>query len=105
MDLLVKQAWQSTGSSGGLPAIELLLSAAYTVMYVDHSTLATTQSFSFQSAQESSGPWFLEGSTQLSTATSTRFGLRVTGPVGPWVRPYLHTESTGLYNVILLGVG
>lgn len=105
MELVVNQGWLSTGSSGGLPAIELPISAAYTVLYIDHSTLATTQSFSYQSAQYSSGPWFVEASTQLSTAVSTRFGLRVTGPVGPFVRPYLHTTSTGTYNFILYGVG
>ena len=105
MDLIINQSWLSTGSSGGMAAIEVPISAAYTVMYIDHSTLATTQSFSYQSAKESTGPWFIEGSTQISTAVSTRFSLRVTGPVGSFVRPYLHTASTGLYNVQLIGVG
>lgn len=105
MDLLVKQAWLSTGSSGGLPAVEMPFSAAYSVMYVDHSTLATTQSITYQSGLESTGPWFLEGSTGMTTVASTRLIMRVTGPVGPWVRPYLHTASTGTYNIILIGVG
>lgn len=105
MDLIVKQAWVSTGSSGSVGALEVPLGMSYATMYIDHSTLATTQSFSFQSAQESSGPWFIEGTTQIATAASTRFKFQITGPVGPWVRGYLHTASTGTYNVFLLGVG
>lgn len=106
MEQIVKQAWASTGSSGGMAAIELIHCPSYAVMYIDHSTLATTQSFSFQSAQESSGPWFIEGSTQIAAANaSTRFAMRVTGPIGPWVRPYFHSASTGNYNIILLGGG
>ena len=107
--LTVKQTWtianSAAGSSGGLTAIELLDSPAYAVMYVDHSTIATTNSVSFQSAQNSTGPWLTEGSTQLATGNvSTAFAMRVTGPIGPFVRPFFGTASTGAYNVLLLGV-
>ena len=106
MDLIVKQGWVSTGSSGGLAAIHVPCQPSYSVLYVDHSTIATTQSFSLQSAKESSGPWLNEASTSISTtAGSTRNALRVTGPLGPWVRPYFHTASTGTYNLEFLGVG
>lgn len=104
MNPIVNQVWTATGSSGGLTAVQLPIPPAFSVLYVDHSTLATTQSFSFQSARESSGPWINEGSTAISTASSTRLALRVTGPVGPWVRPYLHTASTGEYGFQLIGV-
>lgn len=111
MDLVVKHAWNidrsvaSTSSSGGLTAVYLPISVQYTMLSVAFSTLATTQSLSYQSALESSGPWFIEASTQLSTAVSTRMVMRVAGPVGSWVRPYFHTASTGAYDVLLLGVG
>lgn len=102
--LTVKQAWTSTGASGGLAAIELRDPPTECVFRVGVSTLATTQSISLQSAQESSGPWVIEASTQITTAASTAYVMRLTGPVGPWVRPYLHTTATGTYAVMFLGV-
>ena len=105
MDLLVKQAWSSTGASGGLAAIEVPNGMHQTVLYIDCSTLATTQSASLMAAQRSTGPWFVEASTQIATAVSTGFGLRVTGPIGPYVRPYLHTASTGTYGFTLTSIG
>ena len=105
MALITKQAWTSTGTSGAMTAIEVPESPNYAVLYVDHSTLATTQSASFQTAQNSTGPWFIEGSTQIAAANATtNFAMRVTGPIGPWVRPYLHTSSTGSYDFLLIGV-
>ena len=100
----VKQTWTSTGSSGGLTAIEMPDPAELLVLYIDHSTLASTNSISLQSAQNSSGPFFIEASTVISTAVSTGFALRVTGPMAPWVRPYLHAASTGIFNFTLIGV-
>ena len=106
MDLIVKQGWTSSGASGGLSAILLPTPPTYSVLYVDHSTIATTQSFSLQSAKGSTGPWVNEASTSISTTVgSTRNLLRVTGPLGPYVRPYLHTASTGAYNLEFIGVG
>lgn len=105
MDLIAKQAWTSTGSSGALATIELPIVPTYSVLYIDFSTLATTNSFALQSALASSGPWFNEGSTDISTAISTRLALRVTGPVGSFVRPILKTASTGAYNFQFIGVG
>ena len=102
--LTVKQAWASTGSSGGLTALEIPDPHQFTNFHIAHSTLATTNSVSLQTAQQSSGPWFIEGSTQLSTAVSTAFVMRISGPVGPWVRPYIHTASTGQYDFMLIGI-
>ena len=103
--LMTKQAWHSTtGSSGGLTAIELVEPPAYTVLYIDHSVTVATNSVSLQSAQFSTGPWFIETSTVTSSAVSTNFALRVTGPIGPWVRPYLHATSTGTFDFLLVGV-
>ena len=90
-------------SSGGLTAIEIPFSPQQSVLYLQHSTLATTNSVSFQTAQQSSGPWFIEASTALSTAVSTQHALRVTGPFA-LMRPYLHTVSTGAYRLRLLAV-
>ena len=103
--LIIKQAWASTGSSGGLTAIEMLDPPGNAVFHIAHSTLATTNSVSFQTAQQSSGPWFIEGSTQLATGNvSTAFLMRIDGPVGPFARPYIHTASTGQYDFLLIGI-
>lgn len=90
-------------SSGGLTAVTIPFPPVNSVLYIQHSTLATTNSVSFQTAQQSSGPWFGEASTGLSTAVSTQIALRVTGPY-MIMRPYLHTVSTGAYRLRLLAV-
>lgn len=105
MDLMLKQGWTSTGTSGALSAIEAPAGMAYATFYVDCSTLTTTQSISLQAAQASSGPWFIEASTQIAVNISTAFGMHITSPVGPFVRPYLHSPGTGFYNILLVGVG
>jgi hypothetical protein len=101
--LEINHAWTSTGSSGGLDAVEVRFGVAQSVLSVLFSTLATTNSVSFQTAQGSSGPWFTEGSTSISTAAAGLVVLRVTGPY-TWMRPYLHTASTGTYALRLTGV-
>jgi hypothetical protein len=103
--LEINHTWTSTGSSGavGTP-VRLDFGVVESVMSVAHSTLATTQSWSFQTAQESTGPWFTEASTSISTTVGAgNSAVRVTGPFS-WVRPYLHTASTGTYTIKLLGV-
>ena len=104
--LTIKQGWTSTGSSGAFAAVNLQGSDQFTqaAVYVDHSTLATTQSINIESAQESTGPWLTEASTVMSTATSTNFVMRIAGPIGPFVRPRLLTSATGFYDVLLMGV-
>lgn len=98
----INQTWTSTGSSGGLTAVYLAAGAIESVLMVQYSTIATTQSVSFQTAQQSSGPWFTEASTGLSTASGGQVALRVTGPY-LWMRPYIHTASTGTYTFRLIG--
>lgn len=110
MDLLVKQTWtvdRSAAAASGVmaSAIEVPLGMAYASIYLDCSTLTSTQSFNFESAQESTGPWFIEKSTAIAVNTSTRFLMNVVGPVGPWVRARLLSASSGTYHVLFLGVG
>lgn len=102
---VVNQVWHSTGSSGAVAsAIRLPQQARDVALFIAHSTLASTQSASLQSAINSSGPWFLEGSTQIANGNvSTVFKLAPTGPVGRWVRGYLHSASTGDYDFMLIG--
>lgn len=101
--LEINHVWTSTGgSSGGLTPVYLDFGAQNSVLYVSHSTLATTNSISFQTAEASSGPWAIDASTGISTGASTAFALRLTGPYG-WVRPYFHTVSTGDYRIRLIG--
>lgn len=99
--LEVNHRWTSTGSSGGLTAIRTDGFQLESVLYVFYSTLATTQSVSFQTSEESTGPWVIEATASISTAVSSAAAIRVTGPY-TWVRPYIHTESTGTYNFRLV---
>lgn len=103
--LLVDQPWTSTGSSGGLAAIQVPDGVMESVLYCQASTLATTQSFSLQTAINSSGPWFIEASTALAATANdaAAANLRLTGPY-KWVRPRLNSASTGTYHLRLLGV-
>lgn len=101
--LEIDHVWTSTGSSGGLTPVYLQAGCDYAVLYVQRSTSATTNSVSFQTAAESSGPWFTEASTSISTGASTQVVLRVTGPFR-YMRPYLHTASTADYTLRLMAV-
>lgn len=101
--------WTSTGSSGGatnLTPVELRAGASYSALFVQTSTLASTQSFSFQTAQSSAGPWYTENSTSIGAdANNTAQGvIRVTGPY-KWMRPRLNSASTGTYTLRLIAVG
>jgi len=104
--LELKQTWTSTGSSGGLTAVEAPFGVSYTALFCQASTLASTQSFALQTAQRSTGPWFTEGSTSIAATAnvSAQAVLRLTGPY-LWVRPYLNSESTGTYTLTLVAVG
>lgn len=104
MSLEYDFGWTSTGSSGALTAVEVRWAAVESAFYVQHSTLTSTQSISLQSAIDSTGPWVTETSTSISTAVSTAFVLRVTGPINRWVRPYIHSASTGEYKFRLVGI-
>lgn len=100
--LEVNHVWTSTGSSGGLTAIYLDGFQTESVLMCQFSTLASTQSFRFETAQESTGPWFNEGSTAISTAVTGQVVLRITGPY-TWMRPYIQSASTGTYQFRLIG--
>ena len=97
-------AWDSTGTSGGMTIVSLPFPPVQSALYIQYSTLATTQSVSMQTAQQSTGPWVIEASTSISTAASTQIVFRVTGPY-PFMRPYLHTSATGTYRLRLLAIG
>lgn len=98
-------AWQSTGATGGMTAVQATFPPSYCVLYCEASTLATTNTFQLQTAAHSSGPWVTEGSTDVAATNSVKGAavLRLTGPFG-WVRPYTKTISTGDYSYRLIGV-
>jgi hypothetical protein len=103
--LEINAVWTTDGaSSGGLTPVQVRFGAAQSVMTLQHSTLTTTQSWSFQTAQESSGPWFIEASTSIAANLSTAESLRITGLGAGFVRPYLHSASTGTYQFRLTGM-
>ena len=105
MELLYKQGWTASSGAVALAAVEVPVGAAYNAFYVAVSTLATSQSITLQSAQESSGPWFVETSTEVSTAASTAYKMFISGPIGPFVRPVMRTNASGAYSFLLIGVG
>jgi hypothetical protein len=100
--LEINHAWTSTGSSGGLEPVYLDFPPMTSVLMIQMSTIATTQSISFQTAQSSGGPWVNEATASVSTTASSANNIRVTGPY-TWMRPYIHTASTGTYAFRLLG--
>ena len=99
----LNHVWTFDGTSGGLTPVEVQFPPTESALFVQNSTIATTNSFSFQTAQASSGPWFTEASTSVSTLAAAQTVLRVTGPY-LWMRPYFPTKSTGAYTVRLLAV-
>lgn len=100
--LEVDFTWSSTGTSGGLAAVHVQAAVRDSVLYCHHSTLASTQSFGFQTAIASTGPWYTEGTGAVSTALNGLVAVRVTGPY-VFMRPYLNSASTGTYTFRLLG--
>ena len=105
--LEIAHTWTSTGSTGtwntpvflDVPPTDLAL-------FVQCSTIATTNSFELQSALSSGGPWLTEGSTAVAaTATVSALSvLRLAGAIGGWVRPVTKTASTGDYTIKLVGI-
>lgn len=104
MGLIINQVFGSTGSSGIIGTVECKHGVQNVTCYVNHSTLASSNTFEVQTAIESSGPWFSEGSTAISTAASTTFRLQITGPVAPFIRARLQNASTGQFNVLFIGL-
>lgn len=105
--LLINQVWTLDGSStsvGNTP-VELPIPPSYSLLTVSCSTIASTTSFQFQTAQASTGPWFVEGSTSISATASvpSQDTIRVTGPF-TWMRPVLKTPSTGVITFRLVAV-
>ena len=74
-------------------------------MYGIFSTINATNSYRVETAQESTGPWFSEGSTSVAINASTGVTtvIRFTGPY-VYVQPYLQSASTGTITFTLVGV-
>lgn len=106
MMLEINHTWTSTGSTSGWNTpVKLDFPCVESVLSVSASSIASTTSFQFQTAQESTGPWAVEGSTSISAdANNTSLDrIRVTGPF-TWMRPVLKTAVSGTYTFKLLGV-
>jgi hypothetical protein len=107
--ILIDHVWAipaAGSSSPTIDAIELKHEApSYSALYCAASTLATTQSFSVQTAISTAGPWVTEGSTSLP-ATGNAAGANVLRLTGPYrcIRPVLNTASTGTYTFRLVAV-
>lgn len=102
----LNHVWTSTGSSGGIAnPVSIDFAMTHCVLYCQSSTLASTQSFSLQTAMAATGPWFTEGSTSISASATVQSldALRLTGPA-LFVRPYLNHSSTGTFTFRLVGV-
>lgn len=104
--LEVNHTWTPDGaSSGGLTPVEVPFGVLQASLYVQSSTLASTQSFQLQTAQNSTGPWFSEGSTSLAaTASVAAQAVLHLSASFIWARPYLNSASTGTYLIRLIGV-
>ena len=105
MGLILSQVFLSTGAAGVMGQVECRHGVQNLSCYIAHSSLTSTASFQLESAIDSTGPWFVEGSTSSTGANvSTTFRLQITGPVAPFVRVRLLATSTGQFNVLLMGV-
>lgn len=104
MPLEVNHYWSHNGDSGGLTPVRVDGMATYSALYVQASTIATTMSFQFQTAPQSTGPWASEGSTSVSATANAgaQDVLRLTGPY-EWMRPYFPTKSSGTFTIRLIG--
>lgn len=109
--LEVNRTWAipaATSSVAGLTLSPVKLGVAplYTALYLESSTIASTQSFALQTAASSAGPWVTEASTSVS-ATNNSTTCDVLRLTGPWVfaRPKLNSGSTGTYTFRLVAVG
>ena len=103
--LIIKQVWTFSTAAFTGATVELgSENVSQSVVYFRCSTLATTQSFNFESAQASTGPWVTDASTAVAANVSTNFAMRITGPVGPFVRPRILTASSGDYLATFIGV-
>lgn len=100
--LEIDYKWTSSGAAGGLTPVYLAFGAQKSVLTITCSTLASTQSISFQTSGESTGPWVIEATATLSTDASTAAAIRVEGPY-TWMRPFIHSVSTGSYILRLVG--
>ena len=101
--LEIDHTWTSTGSTATWNTPVYLAGAALeSALYVQASTIATTNSFQFQTAISSGGPWVAELSTAISADGNggSLNVLRLTGPY-LWMRPVTKTTSTGTYTVKL----
>lgn len=96
--------WTTAGSTAALTPVAVPDGVLYSALYVQSSTIATTNSFQFQTAQESTGPWFVEASTAVAADANAagQAVLRLTGPY-LFMRPQFKTASTGVYTIKLIG--
>lgn len=99
----LNHTWTSTGSTAAFTPVAIPDGVIEAALYLQCSTLATTNTVEFQTAQESTGPWAIEASTTISTLAAQQIVLRLTGPF-LYMRPNLKTVSTGAYTLRLLGV-
>lgn len=109
MILEVDHTWvvpAATSSLSPTTILKLKVAPLHTALYCQASTIASTQSFSLQTAQSSAGPWATEGSTSVSANGSSASCdvLRLTGPF-LFARPRFGAVSTGTYTFRLIGVG
>ena len=100
----VDRTASSVGST--FAAVRVPFPPIESALYLSASTLASTQSFAFQTAQQSSGPWATENSTVIAAdgSSASQARIRVTGPYR-WMRPILNSVSTGTYTFRLIAVG
>ena len=104
--LEIAHTWTSTGSTGTFNTpVELKWPVVEAQLSLTASTIATTNSYQWQSAQASTGPWYVEASTAVAADANSASNdvIRITGLSG-WVRPVLKTASTGAYTFKLFGV-
>ena len=104
---LADYVWTSTGGSSGYigSPVQLFGQGVENAVLIEHST-GCTGTISFDTAQESTGPFVSLGSTTTNSSLAEAFRLNMTGPLGDWVQPrFTSAPTTGYFRIRLTIVG
>ena len=104
---LADYVWTSTGGSSGYIGSPIRLydqGLSHSVL-IEKST-GCTGTISFETAQESTGPFVSLGSTTTNNAAAEAFRLSLTEPLGDWIQPrFASAPTTGFFRIRFVSLG
>lgn len=106
MSKMADYVWTSTGGSSGYigSPVRLYDYGLESAVFLEKST-GCTCTLSFESAQESTGPFVALASTTTNSSLAESFRMGITGPIGRWIQPRFTTaSSTGFFRIRFLSI-